>query len=773
MDAAAFLQRIRKLPGYRDQIVHVEALPERQARYGHLQRPLPPPLVQALHATGVERLYSHQAEAINAVREGRNVILATATASGKTLTYNLPVLEALLEDPEARALYLFPTKALAQDQLRSLQELTSPLGEVPMGTYDGDTPQSVRTSLRRRARILLTNPDMLSLGILPNHTLWSSFLSHLKFVVLDEAHVYRGVFGSQVACVLRRLWRLCRFYGASPQVILCSATIANPGEHAQRLTGQPVQVVDEDGAPQGPRLFALWNPPYLDKAHTTLRSPNSEATFLFVALVRAGLRSIVFTRTRRVAELILRYARQALEPYAPDLARRIKAYRAGYRPEYRRQIEQELFHGHLLGVTATSALELGIDVGDLDAAVLVGYPGSIASLWQRVGRAGRRREGGLAILIGTDSPLDQYFMRHPQQLFSRPHEQALIRPDNPYILRQQLPCAAYELPLTTEATLRQTDDEALFGPGFVEAVLALEQEGTLEYRDGRWFYQGLGYPAERVNLRSATGRRFALLNEADNYRTLEEIEASSAPYRVHPGAIYLHQGESYLVTRLDLDQGIAILRPVEVDYYTAPREVNDVRVVRSFRHGQHGATTAFLGEVRVTEQVVGYKRVQQYTEMVLSQEWLDLPAQSFATVALWFDVPSEWMARLAVQGRDFHGALHALEHACIAMLPLLALCDRADIGGLSTPRHPDTDRPQVFIYDAFPGGVGIAERGFEDLPALWRATLDLIRTCPCEDGCPSCVQSPKCGNNNEPLDKEGAALLLEWLLAQEGTAPRP
>jgi len=765
MDAAAFLQRIRELPGYRDQIVHVEALPERRARYGRLRRPLPPALDQALRATGVEHLYSHQAEAINAVREGRNVILATATASGKTLTYNLPVLEALLEDPEARALYLFPTKALAQDQLRSLQELTAHLGEVPMGTYDGDTPQGVRASLRRRARILLTNPDMLSLGILPNHALWSHFLSHLKFVVLDEAHVYRGVFGSQVACVLRRLWRLCRFYGASPQFILCSATIANPGEHAQRLTGQPVQVVDEDGAPQGPRLFALWNPPYLDKARTTLRSPNSEATFLFVALVRAGLRSIVFTRTRRVAELILRYARQALEPYAPDLARRIKAYRAGYRPEHRRQIERELFHGELLGVTATSALELGIDVGDLDAAVLVGYPGSIASLWQRVGRAGRRREGGLAILIGTESPLDQYFMRHPRELFSRPHEQALIRPDNRYILLQQLPCAAYELPLTTEANPRQTDDEALFGPGFVEAVLALEQEGTLEYRDGRWFYQGLGYPAERVNLRSAGGRRFALLNEADNYRVLEEIEASSAPYRVHPGAIYLHQGESYLVTRLDLDQGLAILRPVEVDYYTAPREVNDVRVVRSFRHVQRGATTAFLGEVRVTEQVIGYKRVQQYTEMVLSQEWLDLPPQSFTTMALWFDVPGEWMARLAAQGRDFHGALHALEHASIAMLPLLALCDRADLGGLSTPRHPDTDRPQVFIYDAFPGGVGIAERGFEELPTLWRTTLDLIRTCPCEDGCPSCVQSPKCGNNNEPLDKEGAALLLEWLLA--------
>lgn len=766
MDAATFLKRIAELPGYRDQIVHVQSLPGRKARYGRLRRPLPRPLAQALRTSGVHRLYSHQAAAINAVREGHHVILTTATASGKTLAYNVPVLEAILQDPQARALYLFPTKALAQDQLRALRELTASLGEVPMGTYDGDTPQGARAALRRRARILLTNPDMLSLGILPNHSLWSRFLANLKFVVLDEAHVYRGIFGSQVACVLRRLWRLCCFYGAVPQFILCSATIANPGELARQLTGQPVQVVDDDGAPQGHGLFALWNPPYLDKAHTVLRSPNSEATFLLVALVRAGLRCIVFTRTRRVAELILRYARQALEPYAPALVRRIKAYRAGYRPEHRREIEQELFRGELLGVTATSALELGIDVGDLDAAVLVGYPGSIASLWQRVGRAGRRQEGGLAILIGTDNPLDQYFMRHPQELFSRPHEQALIRPDNRYVLRQHLPCAAYELPLTTDSGPRQTDDEALFGPGFVEAVLSLEEEGLLEYRDGRWYYRGLDYPAEHVNLRSAGGRRFALLNEADGYRTLEEIEASSAPYRAHPGAIYLHQGETYLVTRLDLDQGLAILRPVEVDYYTQPREVNDVHVVRSFQHVEHGAAAAFLGEVRVVEQVVGYKRVQQYTEMVLSQEWLDLPPQSYTTMALWFDMPPEWAARLAAQGRDFHGALHALEHASIAMLPLLALCDRADIGGLSTPRHPDTDRPQVFIYDAFPGGVGIAERGFEELLTLWRAALELVRTCPCEEGCPSCVQSPKCGNNNEPLDKEGAVLLLEWLLGK-------
>ena len=753
-----FIKYLKRQRFYKGQIAHTQHIPPRRARYGRLDRPLPRPLRDALQRVGAEKLYTHQAQAINAARAGQNVVVATSTASGKTLCYNVPVLEAIISDWRSRALYLFPTKALAQDQLRSLRELTQPnLREVKFGTYDGDTPQSTRSRRRKEAAIILTNPDMLHLGILPNHTLWAHFFANLKYVVIDEAHVYRGVFGSQVACVLRRLRRVCDFYGANPQFICCSATIANPGEHIERLVGVSALVVDEDGSPSGAKDFVLWNPPFLDRARTSRRSANSEATDLFVEMARQGVRNITFTKARKVAELILRYARGILKEREPDLVPLIKSYRAGYLPEERRQIERELFSGQLLGVAATSALELGVDVGSLDATVLVGYPGTIASTWQQAGRAGRGVRESLSVLIGLDNPLDQYFMRHPEALFEKGHEHALIAPDNVYILEKHLPCAAHELPLTN-------DDEFLFGPGFVEAMIGLERRGILVYRGQRWYNVGWSYPAQEVNLRSISGSRFALLDESQGYQTLEEIEGSSAPYRVHPGAIYLHQGESYLVTDLDLQAQVAYLRPVDVDYYTQPRELNDVSIVRSFKHKRFPTTAAFFGQVRVTQQVIGYARKRQFSEAVLSVEYLDLPPQSYDTKALWFEVPPELARRLSKRGLHFHGGLHALEHAAIGILPLFALCDRMDIGGLSTPNHPDTGGPQIFIYDAFPGGVGIAEKGFDILEELWRATLSAIEECPCEAGCPSCVQSPKCGNNNEPLDKEAAVVILRGLL---------
>jgi DEAD/DEAH box helicase domain-containing protein len=810
MDTATFLKQIKKLPGYRDQLVHMERLPARRARYGKLDRPLPPPLESALRGIGAERLYTHQAQAINAVRAGQHVILSTGTASGKTLAYNIPVLEALLADPCARALYLFPTKALAQDQLRSLHELAQ--GELQgkrFGTYDGDTPQGVRTRLRREASILLTNPDMLHLGILPNHTLWADFFANLRFVVIDEAHVYRGVFGSHVGCVLRRLWRVCTRYGAAPQIVACSATIANPGEHLQRLASVEPVVVDDDGAPTSARDFVLWNPPFVDRGRMARRSANIEAARLFAQLVQAGIRTIAFSRARRVAELILLYARRILEDEAPGLADRVRAYRAGYRPEQRREIERGLRPGGgLLGVTATSALELGIDIGDLDASLLVGYPGTIASLWQQAGRAGRGTRRALSALIALDDPLDQYFMRHPRDLFGRPHEHALIDPSNPYILEMHLPCAAHEIPLSrgseeggqayTAAAvpgrtprrampgrrrtpspaqasphpkpplppgLARGDDEALFGTGFVPAMIELENAGELEYRGDRWYPRPGAYPAEKVSLRALAGSRVALLDAGNNYRLLEEIEGTSALYRVHPGAIYLHQGESFLVRELDLAAGHAIVEPVQVSYYTQPREINDVRVVQAMAHRQVGAATANLGAVRVTQQVIGYRRVQQFREEVLSVEDLDLPAQTFDTVALWWEVPPGILIQVKRRGLDVAGGLHAVEHAAIGLLPLFAMCDRWDIGGLSTPYHPDTGTALVFIYDAFPGGVGIAEKGFDLLAELWRATYEAIRDCPCEGGCPSCIQSPKCGNNNEPLDKQAAVLILAELLS--------
>jgi len=740
----------------------VEHIPGRAARYGHLQRPLPSALQQALRQMGTEQLYLHQAQAVNAVREGQDVIVATSTASGKTLVYNIPVLESLLADARSRALYLFPTKALAQDQLRSLQELTEHgLHGLRFGTYDGDTARAARTRLRRSASILLTNPDMLHLGILPNHTLWSDFLAHLQYVVIDEAHIYRGVFGSQVACVLRRLLRLCRFYGAEPRFILCSATIANPKEHAARLSSQPAIVIDQDGSPQAAREFLLWNPPFVDAAHTARRSANSEATQLFVEMVQHGIRNITFAKARKVAELILLYARDILSREAPELLPLIRSYRAGYRPELRREIEQGLFSGRLVGVTATNALELGVDVGHLDATVMVGYPGTIASTWQQAGRAGRGVREAFNVLIGLSNPLDQYFMHHPEALFGRSPESALIAPDNVHILVKHLPCAAYEKPLTNE-------DESLFGPGFVDAMVQLERSYRLEYRNERWFFTGVGYPAEQVNLRSVSANKFAILDESQNYCTLEEMEETAALSRIYPGAIYLHQGETYLITRLDLDTGIAYARPVEADYYTEPREANDVRITgrRLAQEKRVGLSTVCLGELSVTEQVIAFRRLQQFSDTVLSEEPLDLPAQSFNTVGLWFDIPAEIAKDLEARGLDLAGGLHAVEHAAIAILPLFAMCDRNDIGGLSTCCHPDTLRAQVFIYDALPGGIGISEKGFEQIRELWEATLAAIRECPCDDGCPSCIQSPKCGNNNQPLDKRAAVVILQALLAE-------
>jgi DEAD/DEAH box helicase domain-containing protein len=769
MKTTDFIHHLKSQRFYKGQIAHMERIPARKARYGRLKKPLPPLLRDALKRVGVEKLYTHQAQAINAVREGHNVVVATSTASGKTLCYNLPVLEAIITDWRAKALYLFPTKALAQDQLRSLRELTSrELRDVRFGTYDGDTPQAARARLRKSASIILTNPDMLSLGILPNHTLWAGFFKNLQFVVIDEAHVYRGIFGSHVACVIHRLRRLCQHYGSSPQFICCSATIANPGAHVGRLTGVSAIVVDDDGSPTGSKDFILWNPPFVDLTRTARRSANSEATNIFVEMVKQGIRNITFTKARRVAELILLYARQALAKEAPQLAALIKSYRAGYLPQERREIEQELFSGQLLGVTATNALELGVDVGSLDATILVGYPGTIASTWQQAGRAGRGARHSLAVLIGLDNPLDQFFMRHPQELFGRSHEYALINPNNVHILEKHLPCAAHEMPLSNQGGPNSLDDEALFGPGFVEAMIGLERKGILEYRNDRWYYTGLSYPAEEVNIRSISGGSVRLLNEAEGYRALEEIELTTAFSRAHPGAIYLHQGESYLVIDLDWEMGLAYLRPVEVSYYTLPREINDVSIIRSLKHCQLPATTAYLGQVRVTEQVIGYKRVQQFIETTLGVEYLDLPAQSFETVALWFDVPSEIAQRIVRRRLDFHGGLHAVEHAAIGILPLFAMCDRLDIGGLSTPNHPDTGQAQIFIYDAFPGGVGIAEKGFELLAELWKATLEAISECPCESGCPSCIQSPKCGNNNEPLDKGAAVLILRGLLERCG-----
>ncbi len=763
MNSMVFLQHLTAQPTYAGQIAHIEHIPPRDANCAELDKPLVSNLQDCLNEHGLLPLYTHQVEAVNSARNGMNVMVSTSSASGKTLCYNIPVLQAILTEPASNALYLFPTKALAQDQLRGLQELfcSTQLRVGEFATFDGDTPQPERAEIRKRARVIVTNPDMLHIGILPNHQSWSRLLRHLRYVVVDEAHTYRGVFGSHVACVLRRLRRLCSHYGSNPQFICCSATIANPGEHAERLVGLPFTVVSNDGSPHGGKDFVFWNPPIIDEAKSVRRSANSEATNLLAELVSRNIRTLTFAHTRRLTELIYSYSRRRLAEVSPDLVKRIKPYRAGYLPQERRQIEQELFSGQLIGVVATTALELGIDIGDLEATILTGYPGSIASTWQQAGRSGRGREESLSFLIGLDNPLDQYFMRHPDFFFQKNFENALVNPDNSYILRAHLLCAAWELPLSS-------DDEKFFGSALSQERTELEGQGMLRFRerDSRWYLSpAIAYPAQSINIRSTSRQNFALLDTSTD-SLLETVEASVAFFQIHPGAIYLHQGESYLVTELDLANHTAYAVPTTASYYTQAKDLTDLRITRVARDRSYRQTKVYLGEVEVTTTVVGFRKKEQFTEEVIGEEPLDLPPNHFPTVALWFDLPPEAMARLTKAQLDLAGGLHAVEHAAIAILPLFALCDRNDIGGVSTPFHPDTGRAQIFIYDAYPGGVGIAEKGFDMITELWQATLRVIAECPCQDGCPGCIQSPKCGNNNKPLDKKAAQMLLEGLLGR-------
>jgi len=763
MDAAAFLHHLVSLTDYSQQIVHIERISHQAAMFGELDSPLHPSLQTCLESLGISNLYSHQAKALNTTFAGKNVIIATPSASGKTLCYHLATLDALVHDKNSHALYLFPTKALAQDQLRSLKQIAHPLSlrsrseairPQAIATFDGDTPQDQRANIRRQARVVLTNPDMLHLGILPNHQSWSRLFRDLKYVVVDETHIYRGVFGSHVANVLRRLRRLCAFYGSNPRFICCSATIANPQEHAQNIVGLPFEAVVEDGSPHGEKYFTFWNPPLIDEAKTSRRSSNSEAAFLLKELVQKEIRSLVFASTRKLTELIYIYTQEQLPPSLRD---KISPYRAGYLPEDRRRIEHQFFEGELLGLVATTALELGINIGDLDASVLTGYPGSIASAWQQAGRSGRSTHSSLSFLIGQENPLDQYLMRNPDYFFSKNFDNAIINPDNPYILKPHLLCAAWEKPL-------EDKDEEFFGD--TGALLAeLGQEGRLRQRQERWHpTPSISYPAQDINIRSTSGQNYAVIDGQDG-QLLETVEASVAFFQVHPGAIYLHQGESYLIKELDLARRIAWAEPRSVDYYTETMEIHDIRVTKTVKEKDCHGVKVYFGDVDVTIMMVGFRRKKQFTEEVITEESLDLPPQTFSTKALWFDLPQKAIDKIADAGLDFHGGLHACEHAAIGILPLFALCDRNDIGGVSTPFHPDTGKAQIFVYDAHPGGIGIAEKGFEMILELWRATLKAVEECPCGDGCPSCVQSPKCGNNNQPLDKEAAIVLLEELVA--------
>jgi len=758
MDAIAFLHHLKNLPNYRQQLVHIEHITSQDTISDKLDElNLNPTLKLRLTSLGISSLYSHQTKALNAILAGENVIIATPSASGKTLSYHLATLEAILTDKNSCALYLFPTKALAQDQLSSLKEIACPdfLSDGAIATFDGDTPKAERSRIKRQARIVLTNPDMLHLAILPNHQSWYRLFRYLSYIVIDEAHVYRGVFGSHAANVIRRLRRICALYGSNPRFICCSATIANPKEHAENLVGLPFKVISEDGSPHGEKYFAFWNPPIIDEAKSTRRSPNSEASFLLSQLIIQNIRSLLFTRTRKLTELVYIYTQQQLPS---SLSSKISPYRAGYLPETRRQIERQFFNGELLALVATTALELGIDIGDLEATVLTGYPGSIASTWQQAGRSGRTTGSSLSFLIALDNPLDQYLMRHPDFLFSKNFDNALINPENPYILRPHLLCAAWEKPLNS-------GDKDFFGSDTEIQMDRLVREGKIRERKNKWYLSpSISYPAQDINIRATSKSNYTVFDISQGC-ILETVEESAAFSQIHTGAIYLHQGESYLIVQLDLNTRTATATPTQVDYYTQAKEITNLSVTKITTEKEHKGTKIYLGNVDVTTTVTGFKKKRQFTEEVIGEEPLDLPPQNFPTKALWFDLPRRAVDKIAESGLDFHGGLHACEHAAIGILPLFALCDRNDIGGVSTPFHPDTGKAQIFIYDAYPGGIGIAEKGFEMITRLWQATLKVVEECPCSDGCPSCIQSPKCGNNNQPLDKKAALIILQELTA--------
>jgi DEAD/DEAH box helicase domain-containing protein len=724
-----------------EELAYLGEVPARDARTA----PLPDELeARVADAVGVPALYVHQRTAWAASARGEHLVVTTGTASGKTLAFNLPVLDAIARDPKRRALYLYPTKALAQDQFRTLNAYR--LRGLRAAIYDGDTPGEQRTAIRRTANVVLSNPDMLHVGVLPHHDRWGDLLANLRYVVVDEAHVYRGVFGSHVGNVLRRLRRLARIYGAEPQFLLASATISNPGELGRSLLGLPVSTIGDDGAPRARRTVVLWNPPLVDEELGLRGSPLAEAAKLQAQLVERGLRTLTFAKSRKAAELIHRFTAERLGDDS-----RLSPYRAGYTPAQRREIERRLAAGDLLGVSATNALELGIDVGLLDAVISVGFPGTVASLRQQWGRAGRRGHG-LAVLVASEDALDQYFVREPGKLLGRRVEAAILDHANPRVLAGHVRAAAFEAPLD------ETDTE--LGP---EALEAAARDPELKATRRGFVWAGRDYPSARVPLRAADADAFTVVDRTTG-SVLGLVERSRAYSTVHEGAVYLHLGESFLVRELDHAAMRAVVEPFTADWYTQAKKETTTAIVAPRVQERRLGLDVFFGEIEVTEQVVAYERKTVRSQERIEVVPLELPPTTFATEAIWY-LPEPAQLRGLEEMPALLSTLHAAEHAMIAMLPLWAMCDRWDIGGLSTNVHFQTARPTVFVYDGHPGGVGITERGLEEFEGWVADTARMISGCPCENGCPSCVQSPKCGNLNEMLDKRGALTFLSRLAA--------
>jgi DEAD/DEAH box helicase domain-containing protein len=757
------LERLTAAPGREERLTHLEVLPARGARFGEWPVWADSSVLAALAARGVARPWTHQVQAAQTAYDGQHVVLATGTASGKSLGYLLPGLTAILRQRGERGqrgagvLYLSPTKALAQDQLSAIRALGT---DVRVSTHDGDSGSEEREWTRDHAEYVLTNPDMLHRSLLPAHARWSKFFGSLRYVVIDECHHYRGVFGAHVAQIIRRLRRICALYGADPTFVLASATVADPAVAGTRLTGLPVVEITDDGAPRGQVALALWEPPFVSRAGENgapvRRSSGAECADLLTDLVLEGVRTLAFIRSRRGAETVALATRRMLAEVDPALADRVAAYRGGYLPEERRALEQALRSGELLGLAATNALELGIDIAGLDAVLMAGFPGTRAALWQQVGRAGRGRGDALGVFVARDDPLDTYLVGHPEALLGAPVEAAVFDPDNPYVLGPHLCAAAAESPLTPEGL-------ELFGPEAPAAVAALTHAGLLRRRPKGWYWTDRRRASDLADIRSSGGVPVRLVEDVTG-RVLGTVDASSAHGTAHTGAVYLHQGETWLVRQLDLEAHVAIVVRDDPDYSTSAREVTDIEISRERQHTAWGDARISFGDVRVTHQVVSFLRRRAISGEVIGEEPLDLPERTLDTKAVWWTLPADALEEV-LDVAELPGSAHAAEHASIGLLPLFATCDRWDIGGVSTALHPDTGRLTVFVYDGHPGGAGFAERGYGTARDWLTATREAIHSCTCEEGCPSCVQSPKCGNGNNPLDKPGAIRLLDVLLA--------
>lgn len=743
----AFIRDLLEHKAIGSRVAHYRHLPARPARFGAPARPLHPALAEALADQGVTRLYSHQAQAIDAVREGKNVLAVTPTASGKTFVFALPVLETFLEDEGARALFLYPTKALAQDQVAGLRALAGGLPGIRpprFEIYDGDTPDSMRRKIKADPpEALVTNPDMLHLGILAHHADWAGFFSGLKWVVIDELHVYRGVFGAHVHHILARLKRLAAMYGASPRFIAASATIGNPAEFAETLVGEPFEVITESGAPRAGRHVAIVNPGSI--------SPYTAAVRVVTESARRELRTIAFTKARRIAELLYTWLVQE----APELKRKVAPYRAGYLPEDRRALEKRLFRGELLAVFSTSALELGIDVGSLDVCVLVGYPGSMTSTWQRMGRVGRQDREALIVLVALPDALDQYLVAHPDLFFGEAFERAILDPWNPAVAGAHLVCAAAEEPL-------RRDELPERSVAIVEGLQS-ERRLALDASGERWV-SFRRRPQRDMNLRSA-GAPFTIV-DVEHDRILGSIDGMRVYHECHPGAIYLHGGQSFLIRTLDADARRVEAAPARADYYTVVLGEKETEILERLETGEAGGHPTGFGRLKVTVRIREYQKKRLFDGEAISTHPVEAPPLIFETTGLWMQLPAAMPGLMTAEGLHFMGGIHAAEHAMIGLFPLLAIADRGDVGGISYPMHPQLGTPAIFIYDGVSGGAGLAERAFRELARLHLATRELVGACPCEDGCPGCIQSPKCGNGNKPLDKAAALQVLETFLGE-------